>query len=152
MLMHVPCDRRTNLAWWSLFLQISYCWMPCIQKYSHFIDCSLPSSIQKKFLASLNNHEEACNMLCGKGRVRTQDLGYQSGALWTLLYTPNRVPYMLIINIRACPWGTGSGHQSGGRIYFFSSPIFPFKNACLVSVFSILHPYCAAIATITDDD
>jgi hypothetical protein len=29
----------------------------------------------KKLLASFNNHEEACNMLCGKGRVRTQDLG-----------------------------------------------------------------------------
>ncbi len=27
-------------------------------------------------------------MLCGKGRVRTQDLGYQSGALWPLRYTP----------------------------------------------------------------
>jgi hypothetical protein len=36
---------------------------------------------KKKILASLNNHEEACNMLCGKGQVRTQDLGYQSGAL-----------------------------------------------------------------------
>ncbi len=34
-----------------------------------------------KVLASFNNHEEACNMLCGKGRVRTQDLGYQSGVL-----------------------------------------------------------------------
>jgi hypothetical protein len=31
-----------------------------------------------KLLASFNNHEEACNMLCGKSRVRTQDLGYQS--------------------------------------------------------------------------
>ncbi len=36
---------------------------------------------KKKLLASFNNHEEACNMLCGKGRVRTQDLGYQSRAL-----------------------------------------------------------------------
>ncbi len=27
-------------------------------------------------------------MLCGKGRVRTQDLGYQSGALWPLCYPP----------------------------------------------------------------
>ncbi len=27
-------------------------------------------------------------MLCGKGRVRTQDLRYQSGALWPLRYTP----------------------------------------------------------------
>jgi hypothetical protein len=35
----------------------------------------------KKLLASFNNHEEACNMLCGTGLVRTQDLGYQSGAL-----------------------------------------------------------------------
>jgi hypothetical protein len=34
----------------------------------------------KKFLASFNNHEEACIMLCGKGQIRTQDLGYQSGA------------------------------------------------------------------------
>jgi hypothetical protein len=34
-----------------------------------------------KLLASFNNHEEACNMLCGKDLVRTQDLGYQSGAL-----------------------------------------------------------------------
>ncbi len=34
-----------------------------------------------KLLASFNNHEEACNMLCGKGRVRTQDLVYESGAL-----------------------------------------------------------------------
>jgi hypothetical protein len=32
----------------------------------------------KKFLASFNNYEEACTMLCGKGRVRTQDLGYQA--------------------------------------------------------------------------
>ncbi len=31
-----------------------------------------------KFLASFNNYEEACTMLCGKGRVRTQDLGYQA--------------------------------------------------------------------------
>ncbi len=31
---------------------------------------------KKKILASFNNHEEACNMLCGKGWVRTQDLGY----------------------------------------------------------------------------
>jgi hypothetical protein len=31
-----------------------------------------------KLLASFNNHEEACNMLCGQGQVRTQDLGYQS--------------------------------------------------------------------------
>jgi hypothetical protein len=37
-------------------------------------------SFVKKLLASFNNHEEACNMLCGKGLVRTQDLGYQSGA------------------------------------------------------------------------
>jgi hypothetical protein len=35
----------------------------------------------QKLLASFNNHEEASNMLCGKGQVRTQDLGYQSGAL-----------------------------------------------------------------------
>ncbi len=28
----------------------------------------------QKLLASFNNHEEAYNMLCGKGRVRTQDL------------------------------------------------------------------------------
>jgi hypothetical protein len=34
-----------------------------------------------KLLASFNNREKACNMLCGKGRDRTQDLGYQSGAL-----------------------------------------------------------------------
>jgi hypothetical protein len=27
-------------------------------------------------------------MLCGKGWVRTQDLGYHSGALWPLHYTP----------------------------------------------------------------
>ncbi len=46
----------------------------------------------QQFLASLNNHEEACNMHCGKGRVRTQDLGYQSGALWPLRYTPGRPP------------------------------------------------------------
>ncbi len=36
---------------------------------------------KKKLLASFNNHEEACNMLCGQGRARTQDLEYQSGAL-----------------------------------------------------------------------
>ncbi len=47
-------------------------------------------SIPKKLLASFINHEEACNMLCGKGRVRTHDLGYQSGALWPLCYTPGR--------------------------------------------------------------
>jgi hypothetical protein len=33
---------------------------------------------QKQFLASFNNYEEACTMLCGKGQVRTQDLGYQA--------------------------------------------------------------------------
>jgi hypothetical protein len=38
-------------------------------------------SLLLKLLASFNNHEEACNMLCGKGQVRTQDLGYQSGAI-----------------------------------------------------------------------
>jgi hypothetical protein len=38
-------------------------------------------ALLKKFLASFDNHEEACNMLCGKGQVRTLDLGYQSGAL-----------------------------------------------------------------------
>ncbi len=38
---------------------------------------------KKKTLASLDNYEEACNMLCGKGRVRTQGLGYQSGARYT---------------------------------------------------------------------
>jgi hypothetical protein len=37
-----------------------------------------PPRIKKKFLASFNNYEEACTMLCGKGRVRTQDLGYQA--------------------------------------------------------------------------
>jgi hypothetical protein len=42
---------------------------------------ALKKKNEKKFLASFNNHEEACNMLCGKGWVRTQDLGYQSGAL-----------------------------------------------------------------------
>jgi hypothetical protein len=42
---------------------------------------SKDSEEKKKLLASFNNHEEACNMLCGKGQVRTQDLGYQSGAL-----------------------------------------------------------------------
>ncbi len=46
-------------------------------------------------LASFKNHEEACKMLCGKGRVQTQDLGYQSGALWPLRYTPcNDMHYM----------------------------------------------------------
>ncbi len=29
-------------------------------------------------------------MLCGKGRVRTQDLGYQSGALSPPCYTPGK--------------------------------------------------------------
>ncbi len=43
----------------------------------------------QKLLASINNHEETCNMLCGKGRVRTQDLGHQSGALWPLRHTPS---------------------------------------------------------------
>ena len=33
---------------------------------------------KNKVLASFNNCEAACNMLCGKGRVRTQDLGYQA--------------------------------------------------------------------------
>ncbi len=32
----------------------------------------------KIVLASFSNYEEACNMLFGKGRVRTQDLGYQA--------------------------------------------------------------------------
>ncbi len=41
-----------------------------------------------QLLASFNNHEEACIMLCGKGRVRTQDLGYQSRAPWPLRCTP----------------------------------------------------------------
>jgi hypothetical protein len=36
-----------------------------------------------KFLASFNNHEEACTMLCGKGRVRTHDLGYQAECFMT---------------------------------------------------------------------
>ncbi len=45
-------------------------------------------TLTKQFLASFNNHGKACTMLCGKGRVRTQDLGYQSGALWPLRYTP----------------------------------------------------------------
>ncbi len=39
------------------------------------------SSQSTKLCASYNNHEEACKLLCGKGRVRTQDLGYQSRAL-----------------------------------------------------------------------
>jgi hypothetical protein len=45
-----------------------------------FNQVSVPAKAEK-VLASFNNHEEACNMLCGKGQVRTQDLGYQSGAL-----------------------------------------------------------------------
>ncbi len=32
-------------------------------------------------------------MLCGKGRVRTQDLGYQSRALWSLRHTPGLNTY-----------------------------------------------------------
>jgi hypothetical protein len=32
---------------------------------------------ERKDLASFNM-KKACNMLCGKGRVRTQDLGYQA--------------------------------------------------------------------------
>ncbi len=47
----------------------------------YFCDVFMCLNVKKKLLASFNNHEEACNMLCGKGRVRTHDLGYQSGAL-----------------------------------------------------------------------
>jgi hypothetical protein len=39
-----------------------------------------------KVLASVNNHEEACNMLNGKGRVRTLDLGYHRSAMTTALH------------------------------------------------------------------
>ncbi len=34
-----------------------------------------------KLLASFSNYEEACNILCGNGRGRTQDLTYQGRAL-----------------------------------------------------------------------
>ncbi len=46
-----------------------------------------------KLSASFNNREEAYNMYCGKGRARTQDLGYQSGAIWSwsLRYTPGSI-------------------------------------------------------------
>ncbi len=58
---------------------------------SHHIHVQLTSHQDLKLLASFNNHEDACNMLCGKGRVRTQDLGYQSGVLWPLRYTPGLI-------------------------------------------------------------
>ncbi len=36
---------------------------------------------KRKILASFNKDEEAFNNLCGKGGVRTKDLGYHSEAI-----------------------------------------------------------------------
>jgi hypothetical protein len=46
---------------------------------------------ERKGLASFNNHEKGCNMLCGKSQVQTQDLGIPSGALLPLHYTPSYI-------------------------------------------------------------
>ncbi len=55
----------------------------------------------------------ACNMLCGKGQVRTQHLGYISGALWPLRYTPSCYMYCTCLTLSA-PW-TSKSLRSAGR-------------------------------------
>ncbi len=52
-------------------------------------------------------------MLCGKGQVRTQDLGYISGALWLLRYTPSCYMHCTCLSLSA-PW-TSKSLRSAGR-------------------------------------
>ncbi len=89
-----------------------------------------------KLLASFKNHEEACNMLCGKGRVRTQDLGYQSGALWPLCYTPGRgilyFPWKHT-NFPYVAWFSISQHSCSGRLASFRG------CSCVDSKWSCMH-------------
>ncbi len=55
------------------------------------VDAGRMAKVERKVDSSLNNHgemEKEFIMLCGKGRVRTQDLRIPSGALLPLRYTP----------------------------------------------------------------
>ncbi len=87
-----PADPARSPRWLASICSIVACCsiMLYVLSVTHQIT-SIP--FFSKLLASFNNHEEACNIniLCGKGRVQTQDLEYQSRVLWPLRYTPGNL-------------------------------------------------------------
>ncbi len=69
--------------------------------------------LQKKKSLHHSATIKAYNMICGKGQIRTQDLGYISGALWPLRYTPSCYTYCTCLSLSA-PW-TSKSLWSAGR-------------------------------------
>ncbi len=82
-------------------------------------------------------------MLCGKGRVRTQDLGYQSGALCPLHYTPSKYSITCLPTIYQSNQLSGYHYRASTTT---SLALFPclFFSCCLEPQFylPLWHVFC----------
>jgi hypothetical protein len=105
---------------------------------------------KRKVLASFNM-KKACNMLCGKGQVRTQNLGYQAerydNCAASQVVNDDHVPVLSVVGLEDVLWQTKQLSIAYNAAYSTANLNFSLKHLSKQNDKSFIH-FCSRIREI----